>query len=109
MERGTRYGGQRRLAAREQIWSWPTAVASVGLYAATTTISLVAQWMMTRKILESWARWILVNCIYVLVLGVKHLYPTALLYALRLALAVNGLMAWGHSYQALASGGQRSR
>lgn len=67
--------------------------------AGTTTVSLIAQWMMTRKLLENWVLWILVNAVYVPVLAVKHLYPTALLYALLLALAVKGLIEWTRSYR----------
>ena len=32
---------------------------------ATTSTSLVAQWMMTRKILENWAVWMAVDVVYV--------------------------------------------
>ena len=74
-------------------------VAFPYLDAGTTTVSLIAQWMMTRKILENWLLWILVNAVYIPVLIVKHLYPTAILYALLLALAVKGLIEWTHSYR----------
>ena len=35
------------------------------LDAATATVSLVAQYMMTRKLLENWALWIGVDVVYV--------------------------------------------
>ena len=35
------------------------------LDSATTSTSLVAQWMMTRKILENWAVWMVVDVVYV--------------------------------------------
>lgn len=76
-----------------------SGVAFPYIDAGTTTISLIAQWMMTRKILENWMLWILVNAVYVPVLAIKHLYPTAVLYALLLALAVKGLIEWTHSYR----------
>ena len=66
--------------------------------AATTTVSLVAQWMMTRKLLENWILWILVNVVYVPVLVVKGLYPTAALYSVLLVLAIKGLRDWHRSY-----------
>ena len=71
--------------------------------AATTTISLIAQWMITRKLLESWLLWIVVNVVYVPVLLAKHLYPTALLYAVMLGLAIKGFVDWRRSYRASLS------
>jgi nicotinamide mononucleotide transporter len=67
--------------------------------AGTTTVSLIAQWMMTRKILENWILWIAVNLVYVPVLLVKHLYPTAALYTVLLLLAIKGLLEWQRSYE----------
>jgi nicotinamide mononucleotide transporter len=67
--------------------------------AGTTTVSLIAQWMLTRKILENWLLWIVVNVIYLPMLALKHLYPTLLLDALLLALALKGLNDWRQSYR----------
>lgn len=65
--------------------------------AATTTTSLVAQWMMTRKILENWAIWIAVDVVYVGMFIFKHLYMTAGLYAVFLVLAALGHIEWKRS------------
>ncbi len=62
--------------------------------AATTTTSLVAQWMMTRKILENWAIWVAVDVVYVGMFIFKHLYLTAGLYAVFLVLAAMGHFQW---------------
>lgn len=67
--------------------------------AGTTTVSLIAQWMMTRKILENWVLWIVVNVTYLPMLALKHLYPTLLLDALLLGLAMKGLIDWQQSYR----------
>jgi nicotinamide mononucleotide transporter len=67
------------------------------LDAATTTTSLLAQWMMTRKLLENWLVWIAVDVVYVGMFIFKKLYPTAGLYALFLALAVMGYVQWRRS------------
>jgi nicotinamide mononucleotide transporter len=64
---------------------------------ATATTSLVAQWMMTRKVLENWAVWIAVDVVYVGMFIYKHLYPTAGLYAGFLVLAVMGHVQWQRS------------
>ncbi|HEY8175605.1 MAG TPA: nicotinamide riboside transporter PnuC [Gemmatimonadaceae bacterium] len=66
--------------------------------AATTTVSLIAQWMMTRKLLENWILWIVVNMVYVPVLLIKGLYPTAALYSVLLLLAIKGLVEWRATY-----------
>ncbi len=67
---------------------------------ATATVSLVAQWMMTRKVLENWAVWIAVDVVYVGMFIYKHLYPTAGLYAGFLVLAVMGYTQWQRSFRA---------
>ena len=67
--------------------------------AATTTISLIAQWMITRKLLENWLLWIVTNVVYMPVLVMKGLYPTALLYAVLLLLAIKGFVDWRRSYR----------
>lgn len=68
--------------------------------AATTTTSLIAQYMMTRKILENWTIWIVVDVVYVGMFVFKHLYPTAMLYAVFLVLAALGHIEWKRSLAA---------
>lgn len=74
-------------------------VALPYLDAGLTTISLVAQWMMTRKILENWVLWIVADIAYVPMYVYKKLPVTAALYTIFLALAVLGLRSWWRSYQ----------
>jgi len=64
---------------------------------ATTSTSLVAQWMMTRKILENWAVWVAVDVVYIAMFIFKRLYLTAGLYAVFLILAVMGYVRWKRS------------
>jgi nicotinamide mononucleotide transporter len=73
---------------------------------ATATTSLIAQWMITRKILENWLVWIAVNIVYIGMFIFKHLYLTAGLYAGFFVLAVMGYLQWRRSYRAdlVASG-----
>jgi nicotinamide mononucleotide transporter len=68
--------------------------------AATTTISLIAQWMMTRKLLENWLLWIGVDVVYVGMFIYKGLYLTAFNYGIYLVLAVLGFVAWRRSLAA---------
>lgn len=65
-----------------------------------TTGSLVAQWMMTRKLLENWAIWFVLDLIYVPMFISRGLYATAGLYAVFLVLAAMGWRDWKRSYQA---------
>ena len=67
------------------------------LDSATTTTSLVAQWMMTRKILENWVVWMVVDVVYIGMFIFKHLYLTAGLYAVFLVLAASGYVQWKRS------------
>lgn len=62
-----------------------------------SSTSLVAQWMMTRKLLENWLVWIGVDVLYVGMFIFKSLYLTAGLYAVFLALAVKGWLDWRRS------------
>ena len=100
----------RRLSVREAaLWSGGVAAGAVMLGgimgawtdaalpfwdAATTALSLAAQWLMARKVLESWLGWILVDVLCVGIYAVKGLYPTSVLYGLFLILATLGFLAW---------------
>ena len=64
---------------------------------ATTSTSLVAQWMMTRKILENWAVWVAVDVVSIAMFVFKRLYLTAGLYTVFLGLAVMGYVQWKRS------------
>ena len=65
-----------------------------------SVFSLIAQWMMTRKILENWALWILLDLIYVwMFVFLKHLNFTAFQYGVFLVLAVMGYRDWKRSFE----------
>ena len=65
----------------------------------TTAGSIVAQYLLTRKRLENWLLWILVDVIYVPVLWYKELYFVSLLYTLYLGLAAYGYWQWRRDMQ----------
>ncbi len=67
--------------------------------ATTTVLSVVAQTLMARRILESWLVWIAVDVLAIGIYLVKGLTPTAVLYTLFLILAINGYFAWRRSFQ----------
>ena len=68
-----------------------------------SSTSLVAQWMMTKKLLENWAVWIGVDVLYVGMFIFKGLFLTSALYAVFLALAIKGFIDWRRSMSAQGS------
>ena len=64
------------------------------LDALTTSTSLAAQWMMTRKLLENWAVWVAVDVVYIGMYINKSLYVTAVLYFIFLVLSAMGYVQW---------------
>ncbi|MDB5962314.1 MAG: transporter [Massilia sp.] len=59
-----------------------------------TAGSLVGQVLLSRKKLENWHAWIVVDVLYVGLYVYKGLLLTGVLYALFVAMAVAGLLAW---------------
>lgn len=62
--------------------------------AFTTAFSIVATWMLARKILEHWLIWIVVDLISLGLYIWKGLYPTALLFLIYTAVAFWGYAEW---------------
>ena len=62
--------------------------------AYTTAASLIAQWLLTRKKLESWYFWISVDFVAIGVYLFKGLYLTSGLYLAFLIMATAGLIRW---------------
>jgi nicotinamide mononucleotide transporter len=75
---------------------WTNAAAPYA-DAALSTTSLVANWLLARKVLENWLLWIAVDVGYVILFWSKDLVLSAGLYAVLLALAVAGLLEWQRS------------
>jgi nicotinamide mononucleotide transporter len=61
---------------------------------STTAISLVAQVLLTRKKLENWILWLVVDIAYIGLYWHRDLYLTAGLYAVYLVLAAYGYFEW---------------
>ena len=62
--------------------------------AMTTALSVVAMWMLSRKLVEQWLVWLVVDVITVGLYLYKGIPLTAGLYALYSALAVAGYLRW---------------
>jgi nicotinamide mononucleotide transporter len=57
-------------------------------------MSLIAQWLMARKKLESWHFWIVVDLVAIVVYLYKELFVTTGLYSVFLLLAITGYSQW---------------
>jgi nicotinamide mononucleotide transporter len=64
------------------------------LDALTTVLSVEAQYLMTRKVVEHWLIWMSADVIYIWLYAERGLYLTSLLYAVFLALCVAGWRDW---------------
>jgi nicotinamide mononucleotide transporter len=69
------------------------------LDAALASYSLVGSWWQARKHIANWWLWIAVDAIYVGEYIYKGLWPTAVLYAGLVGLAVLGLRDWRRAAQ----------
>jgi nicotinamide mononucleotide transporter len=115
--RGVREDGEVRVARLE--WSAMLiglAVGAVGsiilgelakqvhaalpyLDATLASYSLVASWWAARKHIANWWLWIVVDLVYIGEYIYKDLWPTAILYAGLVVLALLGLMLWRRATQ----------
>ena len=59
-----------------------------------TSLSIVATWMLARKIYEHWLLWIVVNSVAVVLFLSRGLYPTVILYVVYGIMSFIGLTAW---------------
>jgi len=64
-----------------------------------TAMSFAAQLMMTRKILQNWILWVIVDICYVPLYFHKHLALTAVLYFVFIILAFIGYLDWKKTYR----------
>lgn len=62
--------------------------------ALTTVLSLVAQYLLTKKKIENWLVWITADVIYIALYFYKDLYLTSGLYIIFLLMCVAGWRAW---------------
>ena len=74
------------------------------LDAFATTASLIAQWLLGRKVLESWLVWIVVDVVSIGMYLAKELHLTAALYAVFLILSFQGYRAWSRTRAVPAMG-----
>ena len=62
--------------------------------AGTTVSAVICTWMVTRKILENWLYWIVINAVSVWLFTDRGLSLTSGLFALYIVLSVAGYLSW---------------
>ncbi|MBQ2025500.1 MAG: nicotinamide mononucleotide transporter [Paludibacteraceae bacterium] len=69
----------------------------------TTALSMIAMWMLSRKYVEQWLVWLVVDVITVFLYFYKEIPITACLYAVYSALAIVGYWRWNRLARVSAS------
>ena len=64
-----------------------------------TVVSLAAQVLMARKVLENWLIWIFVDIVYVAIYAIKGLEAYAFMFAVYIVIAAIGYFDWRKDYR----------
>lgn len=64
------------------------------------SISFVAQFLMTRKVLQNWIMWVVVDILYIPLFMYKEYFLTAILYGVLAFIAWLGYMDWKKTWKA---------
>jgi len=67
--------------------------------AFTTTFSLAATYMVTKKVLENWLYWIVIDAVSIYLYSERGLYLSAVLFGIFTILAVIGFVSWKRKYE----------
>ena len=62
--------------------------------AFTTSVSIVATWMLAQKYIEQWWLWVVVNIVSTMLYFWKGLYPTGVLFCVYVIVAILGYFRW---------------
>jgi nicotinamide mononucleotide transporter len=70
--------------------------------ASASVLSITANQLLARRLLENWVLWIVADVLYVGIFAWKELYLSAALYTLFLGMVIAGLRRWTREYEAAA-------
>ncbi len=87
-------------AALGSIMRFATDASLPYVDASATALSLVAQWLQARKVLEAWIVFIAGNLIFIGIYATKGLYITIVLFIVLTIMAIAGYIAWRQAYRA---------
>ena len=62
--------------------------------AFTTTLSIVATWLLAKRYIEQWLFWVVVNLVSIYLYYLRGLYPTMVLYSVYAIVAFVGYAVW---------------
>jgi len=65
--------------------------------AFTTAVSIIATWMLARKIIEHWVLWLIADVVSIGLYIYKGLFPTVILFVFYTVMAVIGYREWRRS------------
>jgi nicotinamide mononucleotide transporter len=71
------------------------------LDAATTSLSLVAQWLMCHKIIATWILWFITDALYATMYLGKNLPFHSILMIIYTGMAIAGYLVWARQYASL--------
>lgn len=71
-----------------------TQAAFPYLDGATSCFAVITTWMVTRKVLENWLYWVVIDGVSIWLYLQKHLAMTAVLFALYVLMAIAGYWSW---------------
>lgn len=69
------------------------------LDASTTSLSLVAQWLMCHKIIATWMLWFVTDTLYILIYLTKNLPFHSLLMVIYMGMAIVGYITWTRAFK----------
>lgn len=88
-------------------WGWFMAINTDAAWpwwdASVAMLSVAAQLLMTRRYIDNWHWWVVVNLISIMLYWNKHLYWFTGLYVIFLGMAVWGLVEWRAAERAQAA------
>ncbi|MDX1537644.1 nicotinamide riboside transporter PnuC [Arsukibacterium sp.] len=67
--------------------------------AQTTAFSVMATWLVARKLVSNWLYWVVIDAVSIYVYAQKHLYFLTLLFMLYTIIALAGYFIWRANYQ----------
>ncbi len=70
--------------------------------AFTTSFSIIATFLVARKVLENWIYWIVIDLVCVYVYWLREIYLVSMLFLLYTVLAIFGWISWRRSYQEIS-------
>lgn len=67
--------------------------------AQTTAFSLVATWLVAKKLVSNWLYWVVIDAVCIFVYAQKHLYFLTVLFMVYTVIAVVGFFVWRSHYR----------